>query len=132
MSAKRVYRLQKQRNLLWLRAAVSSGIDNFLVIRLLVDTGLSYTVLPVQVVERLGGDCREPSRTTTIVTAGGVITASMLPVPWFNCLGTKRENFPVVVLDLPMSAFSSGLLGMDFLSECQAVIDVNKAQIQVE
>ena len=131
MSAKRVYRLQRQGDLLWLRAAVGSGTDNSLVMRLLVDTGSSYTVLPAQVLERLGCNCREPLRTTAIVTAGGVIPVPMVAVPWFNCLGVRQEDFPVVALDLPMAAFSNGLLGMDFLRDCQAVIDVTKAEIQV-
>ncbi len=131
MNAKLLYRLQRQGDLLWLRAAVGRGEQNSVVVRLLLDTGSSFTALPTQVLERVGCNWREPNRTTTIVTAGGVITVPIVAVPWFNCLGIRRENFPVVALNLPVSAFSNGLLGMDFLRECRAVIDVALAQIHV-
>ena len=55
----------------------------------------------------------------------------MIPVPWFSCLGVRKENFPVVALNLPGTALVNGLLGMDFLKESQAIIDVVKAEILV-
>ena len=47
-------------------------------------------------------------------------------------MGIKRENYPVVGLSLPASSFTDGLLGMDFLREVGAVIDVANAEIRVE
>jgi aspartyl protease family protein len=131
MNSKRVYQLQRHGNLLWLRAAVSRDDKNSIVIRLLVDTGSSFTVLSAQILERLGCNLNQPQNTTTIVTAGGVINVPMIVVPWFNCLGKRRKNFPVVALNLPAMAFTNGLLGMDFLRDCQAVIAVEPGEIHV-
>lgn len=39
MSSKRIYRLQQQGDLLWLRVAVGRSSSNPLLLRLLVDTG---------------------------------------------------------------------------------------------
>ena len=54
MSTKKIYRLQRQKDLLWLRGAVGRNQDSPLLLRLLVDTGASYTVIPTLILERLG------------------------------------------------------------------------------
>ena len=46
-------------------------------------------------------------------------------------MGVKRKSFPVVGLNLPARSFTDGLLGMDFLIEINAVIDVAKAEIKL-
>ena len=131
MNTKKIYRLQKQKDLLWLRAAVGRNQDSPLLVRLLVDTGASYTVIPTLILERLGCNLNEPLKKTTILTASGAIEVPIVAIHWFNCLGIKKENFPVVGLNLPVSAFTNGLLGMDFLREVKAVIDVAKGEIQL-
>jgi predicted aspartyl protease len=49
MSNKKIYRVQRQQNVLWLRAAVGQNQDTPLLVRLLIDTGASYTVLPTPI-----------------------------------------------------------------------------------
>ncbi len=131
MSAKKIYRLQRQGDLLWLRIVVGRKGENPLFLRLLVDTGSSYTVLPARILKRIGCNLDAPIKTTTIVAAGGSIRVPIVAVPWLNCLGIEKENFPVVALNLPGTALVNGLLGMDFLKESQAIIDVVKAEILV-
>ncbi len=131
MSTKKIYRLQKQKNLLWLRVAVGRNQNNPLLVRLLVDTGASYTVIPNPILQRLGCNLNEPLRTTMIVTASGTIEVPIVAIPWFNCLGIKKENFPVIGLDLPVNAFTNGLFGIDFLREVKSIINVAKGEIQL-
>ena len=131
MSAKKIYRLQRHGELLWLRIVVGRKGENPLFLRLLVDTGSSYTVLPARILKRIGCNLDAPIKTTTIVAAGGAIKVPIVAVPWLNCLGIEKENFPVVALNLPGTALVNGLLGMDFLKESQAIIDVVKAEILV-
>ncbi|NER94341.1 MAG: hypothetical protein F6J86_10950 [Symploca sp. SIO1B1] len=57
-----------------------------MVLRLLVDTGSSYTVLPRQILERLGCNFQQLLQTTTIVTASAIVKTPLVPIPWFNCL----------------------------------------------
>ena len=98
----------------------------------MVDTGASYTVLPPPILKRIGCNLERPLARKKIITANGEIAVPIVAVPWFNCLGIKRENYPVVGLSLPASSFTDGLLGMDFLREVGAVIDVANAEIRVE
>jgi len=99
------------------------------VVRLLVDTGASFTILPVEVVEALGCDTSHPLRTLRIVAANGIIVAPVVALQWFHCLGERATDFPVVAHTLPSGTFVDGLLGMDFLHRCRSVISVPNAHI---
>ena len=97
-----------------------------------IDTGASYTVLPIPILQRIGCNLEQPLSKKKIITANGAIAVPIVSVPWFNCMGVKRENYPVVGLDLLASSFTNGLLGMDFLTEVKAVIDISKAEIRLQ
>lgn len=99
-------------------------------VTLLVDTGSSFSILPVQILEELGYNLSQPSRRQSITTGQG--STPLLPVvtvSWFNCAGQLIENFEVVAFDIPAILRVNGLLGMDFLLSCRAVISVAQAQI---
>jgi predicted aspartyl protease len=133
MTSRRSYRLQRSGNLLFLKATVGSheaGVDPILV-RLLVDTGSSFTVLPSRVLADVGSDLQQPRNQVAIVAAGGVMQVPVVAAPWLSCLGQRVENFPVVVLNLPLQTFTNGLLGMDFLSQFGAVIDTKRGVIDL-
>jgi aspartyl protease family protein len=130
VTSKKFYPLQRQGNLLWVRAAVGSNDGSAIVVRLLVDTGSSFTVLPTRVVEALGCNLLQPLRIIATVGASGTINAPMVAVPWLNCLGQRIESFSVVAYTIPAAAFVDGLLGMDFLSSCKAIITIANAEIR--
>ena len=130
--SKIIYRVQRQQNILWLRAAVRGSNNTPLLVKLLIDTGASYTVLPRKILQRIGCNLNQPLGNKKIVTANGVIVVPIVAVLSFNCLGVKQENYPVVALDLPANSFTEGLLGMDFLCEVKAVIDVARGEIRRE
>jgi len=131
MKQSKRYRLQRQGNLLILRAAVGATDGTVIVLRLLLDTGASYTMLPVEAVETLGCDTHHPVRRARIVAAGGVIVAPVVTVPWFHCLGQRLEQWPVVAHTLPPGTFVDGLLGMDFLTHFQTTIALGRAEVRL-
>jgi len=131
VTEKKSYRVQRQGNLLRVRGAVGGHDGSVIVVRLLVDTGSSFTVLPTRVVESLGCNLQKPLRSIATVGASGMINAPLVAVPWFNCLGQRIENFPLLAYTIPAAAFVDGLLGMDFLSRYQAIIAVADAEIRL-
>jgi len=132
MRQRKPYRLHQQGNLLVVQAAVG-GIDgSVIVLRLLVDTGASYTMLPVEAVEALGCDTHHPLRRVRIVAANGIIVAPVVAGPWLHCLGQRLEECPVVAHTLPAGAYVDGLLGMDILTRFQATIAVSTGKVKVE
>ncbi|MCY6490139.1 MULTISPECIES: retropepsin-like aspartic protease [Leptolyngbya] len=129
MSSRVIYPLQRSGNLLFLRASIRGLNGDSLRVRLLLDTGSSYTTLPFKVLEDLGYEPSIATRQISIMTAGGMSRAPVLPISAFDCLGKTFTNFSIVALDLPFNPLMSGLLGMDCLSQIGAVIDVQKAEI---
>ena len=130
----KVYRLLRYgQNLLAVQATVGSreGSD-FVRVRLLVDTGSSFTILPVQVLQNLGYDTGNPLRRQELVTGQGRIYAPVINVSWFNCVGQLIENFEIVAHNLPPNIRINGLIGMDFLTRFQAVISVGDAEIRFQ
>ncbi len=132
MTDAKSYRLARHGKLLILRAAVGGRNGGVVVVRLLVDTGASYTIVPVEVAEALECDMSHPLRRTRVVAANGIIVAPMVAISWFHCLGHRVKDFPVVAHTLPPGTFVDGLLGMDFLGLCRAVISVGEAEIHCQ
>jgi predicted aspartyl protease len=131
MSLKQRYQLQRYGKLLMLKAVVADTDGVYQSIRLLVDTGATYTVLPVGFLREMGYDVTKPDRRVRISAASGVMEVPLMKVDRFSCLGQNVADFSVVALDLPPSAVISGLLGMDFLERHQALIDTGKAEIVI-
>lgn len=131
MTSQRIYQLSRYGNLLLLKAAAGGTDGSVRQFRLLVDTGSSYTVLRVNIAEALGCDLQHPLNRIRVPTGGGIIEAPVVAVTWFSCLGQRVENFSIVAHTLPATTFVDGLLGMDFLSRCRAIISVGEAQIHI-
>jgi len=123
-SSQKSYRLYPHgKNLLQTPARVG-GVKkgDYFFVKLLVDTGASFTMLPVQLLKYSGYDIKHPIREENIVTGKGTIKAPVVQVSWFNCLGQTIKNFEVIAYNIPANLRVDGLLGMDFLRYFRAVI----------
>jgi predicted aspartyl protease len=108
---------------------VGSGDDCLKVVKLLIDTGANFTVLPPDLLIEVGCDLDNPLRRTQIAAAGGLIQVPIVEVPWFNCVGKRVAYFPVVALKLPAAVALDGLLGMDFLKMHGAILNIKQSRI---
>lgn len=124
------YRLSRIGDLYFTRAAVK-GPQGVSVLRLLVDTGSTYTILPVEILEALGCDPTASRVHERIITASGYVLAPRVAVTWFQALGKKRRNIHVVAHTLPPAGPIDGLLGMDFLTCIKARIDLGSGVVEV-
>ena len=120
---------------------IKSEVSEFSKVTLLVDTGASYTTLPVEVLNDLGYDTKNTSKWHPgIVTGQG--QTSRIPIVQlsaFYCLKKQMINFPVLAYTLPTPKTSNnflgwdGVLGMDFLIHFRAVILLeNKGTSQLD
>jgi predicted aspartyl protease len=126
-----MFSLQRYGNLLCLKASVRGPSGDPRVVRLLVDTGSSFTVLPIQILQDIGYSTEAASRSVSIMAAGGVLRSPVIDVLEFNCLGQQATEFSVVAMNLPFNPVFNGILGMDFMKRYRSVIDVEKAEIIV-
>ena len=109
------------------------GLDNRNTrVRLLIDTGATYTTLPLNVLDDIGYESNTIDRRIDIMTASGKERVPMISIAAFNCLGETLTDFSVIALNLPSHPLMNGLLGMDFLSKFGTTIDIKKAQITME
>ncbi len=91
MSSRVIYPLQRSGNLLFLRASVQGANGESLRVRLLLDTGASYTTIPLRVLEDLGYHVSNATAQLPIMTAGGMNRAPRLVVSAFDCPGAMEH-----------------------------------------
>ena len=123
----RSYTLTRSGNLLLARAAVA-GPGGTKVIHLLVDTGSTYTILPVEVLESIGVSPAESTEHERIATGSGYIIAPKVRVISFNTLG---KRFRRIAHTLPFGGPIDGLLGMDLLLRLKAKISTATGIVEV-
>lgn len=90
------------------------GPKGFFTIRMLLDTGASYTMMHPDVLMRIGCEATSP-RKQRITTASGIEVVSFVTIPEIRSLGQNVTNVEIAVHDLPPSLPAEGLLGLNFL-----------------
>ncbi len=105
-----------------------SGIHN---IELLLDTGSSHSVAPVEVLEAIGCSPSTSADHVRITTANSLIVAPRVTCESLTVFDRVLQSAPVVAHDLPFAGPVQGLLGMDALLRLGARIDVANATIQL-
>ncbi len=101
------------------------------VLTLLIDTGSTYTIIPVEILESLGSSPAQSTDHVRIVTGNGILMVPRVVIPVFHCLGQEKMNFSVIGHTLPPAGPIDGLLGMDFLTQTKARIDIENAGIEL-
>jgi len=113
------------------RAAVTGPAGTKL-INLLVDTGSTYTILPVEVLESVGSSPAESKDHQRIATGNGFIICPKVRVLSLSTLGKKLARISVIAHTLPFSGPIDGLLGMDILCRFKAKIATATGVVEVD
>ncbi len=86
----------------------------------------------MEVIVGLGYDLQQAQGLARFTGVSGIVIAPIFNVAWFNCLGQTIRNFPVVAYTIPSAIYFDGLLGMDFLTRCKAILSVAEAKIRFQ
>ncbi len=122
------YPLTQSGSLLYTNAALK-GKNGVFHIRLLVDTGSTYTIMPWGHLAMSGLEPSLKVDSVQITAASGTIIAPRVRADWFSCCGLLLKSFPVIAHTLPSGLSSIGILGMDFLRAAKSQIDVFNSQL---
>lgn len=96
-----------------------AGPQRTRILRMALDTGATYVMIPSDVAEVLGYDPADPShRRMAITTASGTVSAPLITLEQVGCLGVQVANVEAVCHDLPPESAIDGLLGLSFLWHC--------------
>ena len=99
-------------------------------IRMVLDTGATYTMIPWEIAEALGYEPEHSKEKVTLVTASGIETAPIIKVKEVNVLGEYVSDVPVVCHDLPARSYVVGLLGASVLRHFKIMIDYGEGDLE--
>ena len=96
--------------------ATVTGPRTWRSLKLAVDTGATYTMLPPNLLLDIGHDPAAATRRLELSTASGLVVAPLLRVHSLKCQGLAVKGMEVVVHPLPPENPVEGLLGLNFLA----------------
>ena len=91
------------------------GPRTYRIIKMALDTGASYTIIPLETAIAIGYNPALSKKHIEITTASGVVIVPMIKIKYIACLGKEIKNLEVICHDLPSQSPVKGLLGLNFL-----------------
>lgn len=85
------------------------------IVRIALDTGATYVMVPFHVLEALGYAHRKACKKLSITTASGIKTAPLVNLDKLKAMGKTVAAVPAICHDLPRQSPVDGLLGLSFL-----------------
>ena len=102
------------------------------IIKMALDTGATYTMLPWKIARVLGLKPEVSERRIDIITASGVESVPLVNVKSIRLLDKKVSNIDVVVHDLPSKSYVDGLLGLSFLRNFNLHLNFREGYLELE
>lgn len=100
-------------------------------IRVALDTGATYTMIPWKTAEVLGLEPELSKKKIEIITASGVEKAPLVTLNSILILGKRIEGVEVVVHDLPPKSYVDGLVGLKLLVDLKIKVDFSKGVLKI-
>lgn len=94
-----------------------SGPSGSRFIKMLLDTGATYTTIPYEAAVAIGCDPSVSERRVEFITASGIEYAPITNVKSIKAFGFENKNFDIVCHNLPPQSSVEGLLGLNFLTQ---------------
>jgi predicted aspartyl protease len=108
------------------------AIGRSVTVNMLLDTGATYTAIPMRVVKGLGVPV-DPEQTTPILTTKGSFERMPLVcLDRVQVLGLGLEDVEVVIINLPAKTGLDGLLGGSYLRDYRVLIDYPHGILEIE
>ena len=103
--------------------ATVEGIKDNRILKFIIDTGATKTIIDDDAVTRLGYALFRLERGDRLTTASGKIHSKILKLPKFSLFGKDLVNFEVSVIKFPLqiTLLADGLIGMDFLLQFKSL-----------
>ncbi len=115
---------------IFVRAEVT-GPAGSAVLKLLLDTGATTSLINLAHLVALGFDPDQSPRRTTMTTGSAVQTVPIVVLTRLSALGRHRFGVPVIAHVLPVQSGVAGLLGLDFFRGQMLAIDFRAGEISL-
>ena len=101
-------------------------------VNMLLDTGATYTAIPMRVARGLGMPV-DPEQTTRILTAKGSFErVPLVCLDRVQVLGLSSEDVEAVIINLPARTGLDGLLGGSYLKDYRVLVDYPQGILEIE
>lgn len=91
------------------------GLRGSVKIDVVLDTGVTLTMIPPDIAKKLGYDPVRSKRTVNLITATTIERAPVVTLEAIELLGQRVAKVDVACKDLPPKSRAEGLLGINFL-----------------
>jgi predicted aspartyl protease len=106
-----------------------TGPAGSVVLKLVLDTGATTTLINLATLRSLGFDPDQSSRRISMTTGSTIEVVPLVVLTRLTALGRNLFGLPVIAHALPASSAVDGLLGLDFLRGHVLTIDFHVGQI---
>ena len=100
-------------------------------LKMVLDTGATYSMMPWHVAEELGYDPAFSKNRMSINTANGQIHVPIIKIESMSVLGKIVKNCEMLIHDLPETSHVDGLIGLNFLKHFLITIDFNEGILEL-
>ncbi|HWH78460.1 MAG TPA: TIGR02281 family clan AA aspartic protease [Candidatus Binatus sp.] len=107
-------------------------LNNRQTVKLVVDTGASYTFISQALARDLNIDLSRNQKTFPFHTANGVVEAPLTTLDSITVGGMEIKNLTAAVHDATPDIHAAGLLGLNFLSNFRMDIDTERGLLNLE
>lgn len=109
-----------------------SGPRGEALVRLILDTGASRTLVNRDVIERLGYSLSAGLPTARVATSSRIENMPIITVSQNSALGLEHGNLEVLCHNLPSGTRIDGLLGLNFFRNQRLTIDFREGLITLD
>ena len=106
-----------------------TGSAGSVVLKLLLDTGATTSLINLSTLVSLGFDPDQSPKRVTVMTGSTLEVVPLVILTRFSALGQNRVGFPVLAHTLPSGSAVDGLLGLDFFRNQLLAIDFRVGSI---
>lgn len=100
-------------------------------LKMALDTGATYTMIPIEAAVAIGCDPLRSRRKIEITTGSSIEYVPITTIPKFRAFGIELKNMEVICHNLPTQSPVEGLLGLNFLKRAKIIIDFSKNIISI-
>ena len=101
-------------------------------IRMALDTGATYIMIPWEVSESLGLEPEISKERIETITASGVEKVPLVELPLIRVGKTEVKSAKAMVHDLPAKSYVDGLLGLNFLRNFELYINFKGGYFEIK
>lgn len=100
-------------------------------LKMALDTGATYTMIPTEAAVAIGCDPLRPQRKIEIIMGSSIEYVPLITVPKFRAFGIEIKNMEVICHNLPIPSPVEALLGLNFLKSAKVIINFSKNIIEI-